>query len=89
MDASAFDLAGLQSLRLGSVGGLIGASVDEFSTDANLTQNSNTKVPTQAAVKGYVDTVNDITPTGGTLGVVGILTETVLYLQVMFQWVEH
>ena len=74
LDASAFDLAGLQSLRLGSDGGLIGASVDEFSTDANLTQNSNTKVPTQAAVKGYVDTVNDITPTGGTLGVVGILT---------------
>ena len=74
LDASAFDLAGLQSLRLGSVGGLIGASVDEFSTDANLTQNSNTKVPTQAAVKGYVDTVNDITPTGGTLGVVGIIT---------------
>ena len=74
LDASAFNLAGLESLRLGSVGGLIGASVDEFSTDANLTQNSNTKVPTQAAVKGYVDTVNDITPTGGTLGVVGILT---------------
>jgi len=74
LDASAFDLAGLQSLRLGSVGGLIGASVDEFSTDANLTQNSNTKVPTQAAVKGYVDTVNLTTPTGGTFGVVGILT---------------
>ena len=74
LDASAFNLAGLESLRLGSVGGLIGASVDEFSTDVNLTQNSNTKVPTQAAVKGYVDTVNDITPTGGTLGVVGILT---------------
>ena len=74
LDASAFNLAGLESLRLGSVGGLIGASVDEFSTDANLTQNSNTKVPTQAAVKGYVDTLNDITPTGGTLGVVGILT---------------
>ena len=74
LDASAFDLAGLQSLRLGSVGGLIGASVDEFSTDVNLTQNSNTKVPTQAAVKGYVDTVNLTTPTGGTFGVVGILT---------------
>ena len=74
LDASAFDLAGLQSLRLGSVGGLIGASVDEFSTDANLTQNSNTKVPTQAAVKGYVDTVNLTTPTGGTFGVVGIIT---------------
>ena len=74
LDASAFNLSGLESLRLGSVGGLIGASINEFSTDATLGQNSNNKVPTQAAVKGYVDTVNDITPTGGTLGVVGILT---------------
>ena len=74
LDASAFNLSGLESLRLGSVGGLIGASINEFSTDTTLGQNSNNKVPTQAAVKGYVDTVNDITPTGGTLGVVGILT---------------
>ena len=74
LDASAFNLSGLESLRLGSVGGLIGASINEFSTDSTLGQNSNNKVPTQAAVKGYVDTVNYITPTGGTLGVVGILT---------------
>ena len=74
LDASAFNLSGLESLRLGSVGGLIGASINEFSTDATLGQNSNNKVPTQAAVKGYVDTVNDITPTGGTLGIVGALT---------------
>ena len=56
MDASAFNLSGLESLRLGSVGGLIGASVNEFSTDGTLGQNSNTKVPTQNAVKTYVDT---------------------------------
>ena len=56
MDASAFDLSGLESLRLGSVGGLIGASVNEFSTDGTLSQNSNSKVPTQNAVKTYVDT---------------------------------
>ena len=74
LDASAFNLSGLESLRLGSVGGLIGASINEFSTDTTLGQNSNNKVPTQAAVKGYVDTVNDITPTGGTLGIVGALT---------------
>ena len=55
LDASAFDLSGLESLRLGSVGGLIGASVNEFSTDGTLAQNSNNKVPTQAAVKSYVD----------------------------------
>ena len=56
LDASAFNLSGLESLRLGSVGGLIGASVNEFSTDGTLGQNSNNKVPTQAAVKTYVDT---------------------------------
>ena len=56
LDASAFNLSGLESLRLGSVGGLIGASVNEFSTDGTLGQNSNTKVPTQNAVKTYVDT---------------------------------
>ena len=55
LDASAFNLSGLESLRLGSVGGLIGASVNEFSTDGTLGQNSNNKVPTQAAVKSYVD----------------------------------
>ena len=55
LDASAFDLSGLESLRLGSVGGLIGASVNEFSTDGTLAQNSNNKVPTQNAVKTYVD----------------------------------
>ena len=56
LDASAFNLSGLESLRLGSVGGLIGASVNEFSTDGTLSQNSNNKVPTQNAVKTYVDT---------------------------------
>ena len=56
LDASAFNLSGLESLRLGSVGGLIGASVNEFSTDGTLALNSNNKVPTQAAVKLYVDT---------------------------------
>ena len=38
LDASAFNLSGLESLRLGSVGGLIGASVNEFSTDGTLSQ---------------------------------------------------
>ena len=55
LDASAFNLSGLESFRLGSVGGLIGASVNEFSTDGTLSQNRNTKVPTQNAVKTYVD----------------------------------
>ena len=71
LDSSAFDLTGLESLQLGSIGGLIGASVNEFSTDATLSQNSNNKVPTQAAVKSFVETGNhtftgDITFNGTT-----------------------
>ena len=54
LDSSAFDLSGLESLQLGSIGGLIGASVNEFSTDGTMSQNSNEKVPTQAAVRTYI-----------------------------------
>jgi len=58
LDASAFDLSGLESLQLGSIGGLIGASVNEFSTDGTMAQNSNNKVPTQAAVRSYIANTN-------------------------------
>jgi len=76
LDASAFNLSGLESLRLGSVGGLIGASVNEFSVDSALGQNSDAKVPTQKAVKTYVDTLDGITPVGGTFTLAGISTVT-------------
>ena len=71
LDASAFNLTGLQSLRLGSLGGLIGASVNEFSTDGTLSQNSDSKVPTQQAVKTYVDNLSSI---AGDLAITGDLT---------------
>ena len=76
LDASAFNLSGLESLRLGSVGGLIGAAVNEFSTDGTMSQNSDTKVPTQQAVKTYADTLDGTTPVGGTFTVAGISTVT-------------
>ena len=76
LDASAFNLSGLESLRLGSVGGLIGAAVNEFSTDGTMSQNSDTKVPTQQAIKTYVDTLDGTTPVGGTFTVAGISTVT-------------
>jgi len=76
LDASAFNLSGLESLRLGSVGGLIGASINEFSTDGTMSQNSDTKVSTQKAVKTYVDTLNTITPGTGTFSLAGISTVT-------------
>ena len=73
LDASAFNLSGLESLRLGSVGGLIGAAVGEFSTDGTLSQNSDTKVPTQKAVKTYVDNIDSVS---GNFTVAGISTVT-------------
>ena len=71
LDASAFNLQGLQTLQLGAIGGLIGASINEFSTDGDMVQNSDVKVPTQAAVRTYVGKVNATTPTGGTFAVTG------------------
>jgi hypothetical protein len=56
LNASAFDLAGLTSLRLGSIGAQLGETINEFSSDATLSGNSNVAVPTEYAVKSYVDT---------------------------------
>ena len=53
LNASAFDLSGLTSLRLGSIGAQLGELVNEFSADATLSGNSNEAVPTEAAVRGY------------------------------------
>ena len=71
LDASAFDLSGLSSLRLGSIGAQLGASINEFSTDGTLSQNSDEKVPTQRAVKTYVDNLSSV---GGNLTVGGNLS---------------
>jgi hypothetical protein len=56
LNASAFDLSGLSSLRLGSIGAQLGESINEFSSDGTLSGNSNLAVPTEYAVKTYVDT---------------------------------
>tara|TARA_B100000427_G_scaffold312609_1_gene304237 strand:+ start:1244 stop:5260 length:4017 start_codon:yes stop_codon:yes gene_type:complete len=56
LNANSFDLSGLTSIRLGSIGAQLGASINEFSTDGTMAQNSNEKVPTQAAVRTYVAT---------------------------------
>ena len=77
LDSSAFDLSGLESLQLGSIGGLIGASVNEFSTDGTMSQNSNNKVPTQAAVRSYVGSLTGVSgnwTVGGNLTVNGSTT---------------
>jgi hypothetical protein len=58
LDASAFDLSGLTSLRLGSIGAQIGESINEFSSDSTLSGASNLAVPTEYAVKTYVDNIS-------------------------------
>ena len=77
LDASAFDLSGLSSLRLGSIGAQLGASINEFSTDGTMAQNSNEKVPTQAAVVTYVNNLSGVDSDfliGGNLTVKGSTT---------------
>ena len=57
LNANAFNLSGLTSLQLGSIGAQLGETINEFSSDATLGQSNptNIAVPTEAAVKGYVD----------------------------------
>lgn len=57
LDASAFNLAGLASLRLGTLGAELGVAINEFSSDKTLGGDfaRDAAVPTQLAVKTYVD----------------------------------
>ena len=71
LNSSAFNLSGLESLQLGAIGGLIGASINEFSTDGTMSQNSDAKCPTQAAVRTYVSNLSSV---GGDFTVGGNLT---------------
>jgi hypothetical protein len=56
LDADAFNIAGLQELSLGNVtlgGG--SATITEFSSDPFFTANSDNIVPTQRAIRAYID----------------------------------
>ena len=56
LNAEAFNIAGLQELTLGEVTlGGNSASITEFSTDPFFTANSDTIVPTQRAIKAYIE----------------------------------
>jgi hypothetical protein len=50
LNVSSFNLAGLNSLQLGSAG----ATVNQFSTDGTLSANSDSIVPTQKAIRTYI-----------------------------------
>ncbi len=55
LNADAFNIAGLNELSLGSVAlGGSGATITEFSTDPFFTQDSDSIIPTQRAIKAYI-----------------------------------
>ena len=55
LNASAFNISGLQSLTLGSVSlGVGSATITQFSTDPYFTANSDSVVPTQKAIKAFI-----------------------------------
>jgi hypothetical protein len=54
LNTSAFNLAGLNTLNVAALGGIIGQTINQFSADDTLSGASNTAVPTQYAVKNYL-----------------------------------
>ena len=72
LNASAFDLSGLTSLKLGSIGAQLGELVNEFSSDETLSGNSNTAVPTEKATKQYFTKVSsNVVPSADDLYTLG------------------
>ena len=56
MKAEAFELSGLRQLSLGSVAlGNFGATVNEFSTDGTLGDNSDNALVTEKAIRTFVE----------------------------------
>ena len=54
-DADAFNISGLQELQLGAISlGGTNATITEFSVDGTFTANSDNIVPTQKAIKTYI-----------------------------------
>jgi len=54
LDASAFNLSGLTELKLGAIGGQIGESISEFSSDETMGGDANNACPTEKAVRGFL-----------------------------------
>ena len=78
LNASAFNLSGLQSLTLGSVTvGVGSATITQFSTDPYFTANSDAVLPTQKAIKSYITS-----QIGGGLSTLNVntLTAGVIYV---------
>ena len=53
LNTSAFDLSGLNTLNVAALGGIVGETINEFSSDPLLSGDSNLAVPTEYAVRNY------------------------------------
>ena len=91
LNASAFNLAGLQSLQLGAVSlGVGSAVINQFSTDPYFTANSDNILPTQKAIKAYItsqigggaSTLNVNTLTSGVIYIAGNTISTTSGVQI-------
>jgi len=77
ISADFFDLGGLTELRLGGIRiGGSGVVVREFSTDPLFTEDSNNIVPTQRAIRAYLE--NRLTIGGSEIAVGSFIAGTVL-----------
>ena len=71
----ATNLSGVSLVNAGSIGFASGVTVNEFSADGTLAGDSNTAVPTESAVKSYVDT--QVAGAGGSEGLASRTTAAV------------
>jgi hypothetical protein len=83
LNADAFNISGLQELQLGAVElGGSGAVITEFSTDGTFTANSDNIVPTQKAIRTYIQSqigggAGELNVNSITAGVVRISTNEI------------
>jgi len=92
INADAFNLAGLNSLTLGSISlGSSNATITQFSTDPYFTANSDNVVPTQKAIKSYISSqigggssaLNVNTLTAGVIYIAGNTISTTTQVQIL------
>jgi hypothetical protein len=85
LNANAFNLAGLQTLTLGSVAlGNSNTTITQFSTDGTFSANSDNIVPTQKAIRTYITS-----QIGGGASSINVNTLIAGYVQITGQTISN
>jgi hypothetical protein len=91
LNANAFNLTGLQSLTLGSIAlGSSNTTISQFSTDGTFSANSDSIVPTQKAIRTFINSqigggassLNVNSLTAGTINITGSTISNTAGLQI-------